>query len=600
MKHVILRKCARNKSPGLDGLSYEFYQSTWEIIGMDFVQVLQCQLDRIRLIESNRHGATRLTSKVDGIPSVWELRPITLLNCDYKILSKCFVGMLNHVMGEIITNGQLCSVDQKNILFGVSSIISSIDYVNAHNVPAYIGSFDMFKAYDRVLLIYLSRVMKAMEFPDRFISWVMMLHEGATTSFLLNFLTDPIRVLFSIRQGDPLSMILYIIYIEPLLLMINKLTKGLFVSTQVQKDEDYCDDLNFISEHESDLPVIENTFLRFEAVSGAILSRSHKSKVMGLGPWRQKQDWPLPWLQVKNELKIFGFQFSAIYKQTVERCWKECYTGFNKVLMSWSSRQLETLVQRVEVLRVFATSKLWFKASALPLPSKFVKQFESAMFRFLWTGKLEKLKLDETKNPASSGGLNLPCVASKADSLFLTQTCRLLAKPGNKQYRHVQYWLGLYAKDYFPEMAAGPHAEIISPYFQHMKELLIAEITVGDIDVKHLRKVSCKSLYSGFTSTFPPPKVVYKYDIDWSKVWMNMQSAMLEPRGKEILFMIVNNIVIVQNRDRLFDKFHMVPNHDCVHCGVLHDNVHVFCDCQLVREAWFWVRQRRSLNQQFC
>ena len=71
---------------------------------------------------------------------------------------------------------------------------------------------------------------------------------------------------------------------------------------------------------------------------------------------------------------------------------------------------------------------------------------------------------------------------------------------------------------------------------------------------------------------------------------MNMQSAMLEPRGKEILFMIVNNIV--PNRDRLFDKFHMVPNHDCVHCGVLHDNVHVFCDCQLVREAWFWVRQR--------
>ena len=76
-----------------------------------------------------------------------------------------------------------------------------------------------------------------------------------------------------------------------------------------------------------------------------------------------------------------------------------------------------------------------------------MKQFESAMFRFLWSGKLEKLKLDEIKNPASSGGLNLPCVASKADSLFLTQTCRLLAKPGNKQYRHVQYWLGLYAMD---------------------------------------------------------------------------------------------------------------------------------------------------------
>ena len=140
--------------------------------------------------------------------------------------------------------------------------------------------------------------------------------------------------------------------------------------------------------------------------------------------------------------------------------------------MSWSSRQLDTLVQRVEVLRIFATSTLWYKASALPLPVKFAKKFESAMFRFLWTGKLEKLKLDEVKNPSLQGGLNLPCVISKSDSLFLSQTCKLLAKPGNKQYRHVQYWLGIYVKDDFPDMAAGPHAEIISPYFAYMKNLL--------------------------------------------------------------------------------------------------------------------------------
>ena len=54
--------------------------------------------------------------------------------------------------------------------------------------------------------------------------------------------------------------------------------------------------------------------------------------------------------------------------------------------------------------------------------------------------------------------------------------------------------------------------------------------------------------------------------------------------------MIVHNII--PNRDRLFNKFRMVPNHDCVICGVIHDNVHIFCDCQMVREAWFWVRQR--------
>ena len=54
--------------------------------------------------------------------------------------------------------------------------------------------------------------------------------------------------------------------------------------------------------------------------------------------------------------------------------------------------------------------------------------------------------------------------------------------------------------------------------------------------------------------------------------------------------MIVHNIV--PNRDRLCNKFHMVADQNCTACGVLHDNVHLFCECTLVREAWFWVRQR--------
>jgi hypothetical protein len=124
-----------------------------------------------------------------------------------------------------------------------------------------------------------------------------------------------------------------------------------------QKDDDYCDDLNFLSESLKDLPAIENIFVKFENISGAILSRSWKSKVMGLGLWRNRVDWPLPWLQVKSELKVFGFQITPSYKSTLDRSWNECFTGFHKTFMFWSSRQLETLVQRVEVLRIFGTSK---------------------------------------------------------------------------------------------------------------------------------------------------------------------------------------------------------------------------------------------------
>ena len=114
-------------------------------------------------------------------------------------------------MPEIIKIGQLCSVEEKNILFGITNMISSIDYIIAYKIAAFLVTFDMFKAYDRVMLDYLVKVMSAMKFPADFIKWMLMLHEGATTSFLLSFLTNPIKVLFSIRQGDPLSMLLYIV-----------------------------------------------------------------------------------------------------------------------------------------------------------------------------------------------------------------------------------------------------------------------------------------------------------------------------------------------------------------------------------------------------
>ena len=117
--------------------------------------------------------------------------------------------------------------------------------------------------------------------------------------------------------------------------------------------------------------------------------------------------------------------------------------------MSWKTRQLISLLQRVQVLKFFATSKLWYMASALPLPASFAKKIESFMGSFLWVGKLERLQLDEVKNSVSTGGLSLPCVASKANSLFLKQTCRLVMDPFSKEYGHVSYWLGLYVKTIF-------------------------------------------------------------------------------------------------------------------------------------------------------
>ena len=61
-----------------------------EEIGEKLVDIMNCQLDRLGLMESGKRGATRLPSKLgEGeVPRVDQLRPITLLCLDYKILTK--------------------------------------------------------------------------------------------------------------------------------------------------------------------------------------------------------------------------------------------------------------------------------------------------------------------------------------------------------------------------------------------------------------------------------------------------------------------------------------------------------------------------------
>jgi hypothetical protein len=334
------------------------------------------------LIESGKHGATVLPSKVEGVPDVTELRPITLLCCDYRIMSKTVNARLNPVMGEVVESSQLATGERdKNILTGAYDIISTVDYVNKNKKQAFIASYDMVKAYDRASLRFLLIVMERMGFPVEFRRWVEMLHHDATTCLVLpTGLSRVIKLMFSFRQGDPIAMNLYILQQEPLLRMLRVTLAGLPITNFKQMDKDYCDDIQILSGDTRDLVKFDEVMVKFEMTAGAILSRNKKSKVMGIGQWKGRQHWPeeVKWMKVVSEMKIFGFLICPTYKETLTNTWNKVVEGFEKVLFSWQSRLLDTLSQRVEVAKVFALSKLFYVAQVLPLPDKHRRRVESS------------------------------------------------------------------------------------------------------------------------------------------------------------------------------------------------------------------------------
>ena len=475
---------------------------------------------------------------------------------------------------------------------------------------------------------------------------------------LTNGLSRTIKVMFSFKQGDPIAMNIYILQQEPFLRLLRKTLAGLTITNFKQIDKDYCDDVQTLSEDVRDLIKFDEVMQKFEKTSGAILSRNKKSKVMGIGQWKGKQDWPeqVKWMKVVTEMKIFGFTICPTYQQTLKQTWERVLRGFVKVLFSWQSRQLETIAQRVEVTKTFALSKLYYVAQVLPLPNKYRKQIESSLSKFIFRGRHERLKVDELENSCEQGGLGLPNIAVKADSLLLKQMCRMLTLPAEKSFHLLGYWLGGFLRDTgfdenFPELAdLGPVSHTMTrsfPLHQYMLDTFLEAVGRGEVRRNNipvattvlqdevlrvgqqaaqlagrgdawdqqnavqgddpaqpatqgkimLKIVTTRTIYtSRMTDLLVPPKVELKFpQVNFKKlVYPRLQNKVLEVKQRDLLFSLTHGIY--RNRARLFQQNraddNLCQNPACRRENLVHDVEHIFCLCYRVRAAWNWTRKK--------
>ena len=196
----------------------------------------------------------------------------------------------------------------------------------------------------------------------------------------------------------------------------------------MQKSEAFCDDVNLLTEHLDGFLVVENVVNKFEMTSGAIVSRNRKCKVIGFGAWHGKEDWPLAWIEPVKSHKVFGIIIANNYRDILKLNWAHRYQKFSNTIYSWNSRFLDTVFQRVEVLRLFALSRVYYVAAILPIEKSMVKKFECLMGNFIWkhSGKLLRVSLADIKNTKLSGGLDLPCIEKMANALLLSQCLRTI------------------------------------------------------------------------------------------------------------------------------------------------------------------------------
>merc|ERR1712240_279544 len=298
----------------------------------------------------------------------------------------------------------------------------------------------------------------------------------------------------------------------------------------------------------------------------------------------------IPWLKSVKCVKVFGVFICDSYAELLGTNWDFRFNKFRNAVLSWSSRLLSTLQQRIEVIRVFALSRVFYIASILPIKSGMVNKFESLIGKFIWqgSGKILRVAIGELKNDHLSGGLNLPCLSTMNDSLLASQCARLLRSGDAKSVAHMDYWIGSLVAELVPGLGLGIEATKTHEYFAKLADTMALVMMSETLNASTINNITNKVIYKDLAS-FPTPKVELEANCDYKVIWKRLRCLVIDSEARDILFLLIHNKLPVP--ERLF-RVGVRSDPYCPYCpnAVIADIEHFYCNCERSKLGWAWIR----------
>ena len=224
-----LKDLPNGKATGLDGLPYEF----WKWLGPTPIKRVDGDPSNFNeclhtvFLDIQRYGIAPGTNFTEGwiCPlykkkdrrDIANYRPITLLNSDYKLFTKILALRLASSAPHIIHENQASFIPGRVITDQIRLTQMILHYAEATEENGVIVALDQEKAYDKIAHDYLWLTLEKYGLPPSFINTVKSLYESAETLVIINGdSSSTFKVTRGVRQGDPLSCLLFDIAIEPL------------------------------------------------------------------------------------------------------------------------------------------------------------------------------------------------------------------------------------------------------------------------------------------------------------------------------------------------------------------------------------------------
>ncbi|KAF0738298.1 hypothetical protein Ae201684_005856 [Aphanomyces euteiches] len=272
-----IKTMRKNKLPGLDGWPVVFFQTAPEIFAAILCIVFEYQRKRhgCLLPHQRTSSITLLYKKGERNPGNY--RPIALMPVEVKILSRVLAYRLSAVADTLVHPSQ-AGFEGRNLTDHIHLIQALQHKATRNNEEWYATFLDFAKAYDMVRWPFLFAVMSKMNIGPEFLDWVRLLYRNPEVHLLLNGAPGPtIRPNRGVKQGCPLSCLLFDLYLEPLGAMLRACPEA-----GIQIDDDtrltgvyFADDSTLLSGSlESAEYQVDEIVGKFCAVSGAALNRT--------------------------------------------------------------------------------------------------------------------------------------------------------------------------------------------------------------------------------------------------------------------------------------------------------------------------------------
>ena len=443
-----------NKSPGLDGLSSEFYQIFWSTLKHDYLSVLNHAISSGTLPHSFRRAVITLIPKKGDLADIANWRPVSLLNNDYKIFAKVLANRLKLSIGQIIHEDQSYCVPGRTIYDNLNLIRDVINFANNNNSQLAIINLDQRKAFDNVDHTYLFNTMKSMGFGDFFISCIKLLYNDAEGLIkVCGSLTAPFPIEKGIRQGCPLSGLLYSIAIEPFLHLLRQRldnynfplpnNTGAYVSVSA-----YADDISIFVTADEAFDIIQDVYSTFSKSSAACLNYV-KSQGLWVGSWTRRIDKPLGF-KWNNEGLLFLGVHLGVSNNYVNHNWTKCKEELSKTLSRWStlSRNL-SFKGKILVANQLAASKIFHCLAILSPPHQILSELQDMLVNFIWSNKRHLLKKQLLFQECDKGGLGLASLQARTLTFRMSFLQRFLSLCSHPAYDLCSYNLQKYKHLHF-------------------------------------------------------------------------------------------------------------------------------------------------------